>query len=218
MIEWKGVERVEKKNKSVIEIILKILLYIISIIWGIIFSYFIVKQEGFLILLPYGLAFFIGLKLVITIICSVLNKHYKNEYDKGSKKKFAIIYIVTSVIFSMILVYISTKDIIISILMGVVMSLWVNGLPIFYETVTSDFGYTEIPNNYYSNSTPKAETKFDPGIRTTYFKDEFGNITGNATTYKIGDMEITQFKDKEGRVTGEGTTYGNISTYQRKNS
>ena len=204
-----------KKNKSVIETILKIFLYIISIVWGIISAYFITKQEGFLILLPYGLAFFIGLKLIITIICSVLNKHYKNQYDKDAKRKFAIIYIVISVILSMILAYIPTKDIIISILMGVIMALWVNGLPIFYESVTSSSGGSGITNNY-SSSAPKAETKFDPGIRRTYFRDKFGNITGDATTYKVGDVEFTQFKDKEGRVTGEGSYYDGLSKYQSK--
>ena len=60
------------------------------------------------------------------------------------------------------------------------------------------------------------ENKFDLGMKRTYIKDQFGNITGSATSYKIGDVNFTEIKDKEGRVTSEGTSYGNISTYQRK--
>lgn len=68
----------------------------------------------------------------------------------------------------------------------------------------------------YTGKNMNNENKFDLGIRRTYIRDQFGNITGDATSYKIGDVGFTEVRDKEGRVTGEGTSYGNISTYQRK--
>lgn len=68
----------------------------------------------------------------------------------------------------------------------------------------------------YTGDNMNNDKKFDLGIKRTYIRNQFGNITGSATSYKIGDVHFTEIKDKEGRVTSEGTSYGNISTYQRK--
>ena len=49
--------------------------------------------------------------------------------------------------------------------------------------------------------------KKDFGIQTTTFEDKFGNKTGSATTYKVGDIEFTDVKYRNGNIVGKGSSY-----------
>lgn len=64
-------------------------------------------------------------------------------------------------------------------------------------------------DNYYSNS--KGKSSFDFDVKTTYIKDQFGNVTGTAKTYSYGDkyggFENTEIRDNFGNKQGEIKTH-----------
>ena len=77
--------------------------------------------------------------------------------------------------------------------------------------------YTYSSGSMNKSEKPQSnEKKFDPGIRRTYFKDKFGNISGSTTSYKVGDVEFTDLKDKNGKVTAQRTSYNGTSIYRSK--
>lgn len=65
----------------------------------------------------------------------------------------------------------------------------------------------EMLARYHEQEMEREARKKDFGIQTTTFQDEFGNKTGSATTYKVGDIEFTDVKDRNGNIVGKGSSY-----------
>lgn len=78
---------------------------------------------------------------------------------------------------------------------------------ISYEPSGDDVDPGEILARYREKEMAREARKKDFGIQTTTFEDKFGNKTGSATTYKVGDIEFTDVKDRNGNIVGKGSSY-----------
>lgn len=197
-----------------IAVILIGLMYVLSIGLGVgsvaLVGYMPLKSfKDFGILLLYIIGLYIGLKLVVLIICWILNKFFDCDFDSDGRKQFSIIYFVVSFIGIIICTYIETKSIFSTILITILMALF-NLMPLAFEFGGEGIDFESIStskSNSYSN-------KYD--IKSGYVTDEFGNIKAKSTTYIDGDIKKTYVTDNLGNTIAESTTIGNHTTTKIK--
>lgn len=157
----------------------------------------------------YSIGLYFGLKLIILVICLILNRAFKCGYDSEERKVFSKIYLIVSFVGMMIYGYVEYKSVF-SAIMGAVIAILYDGFPILCECL----GVTD--GDYHSNDVKLNNSSDKYDIKSGYVTDQFGNIKAKSTTYIDGDIKKTYVTDNLGNTIAESTTIGNHTTTKIK--
>lgn len=183
--------------------ILQVLPWILSAITSAITLLIAVKENGFFEVVLHSLIVFVICKIMIYIISKILNKKYLTNIDEDDREKYMIPYFLIVLVGYIIKCYFSYKNILESILIGIVGFLMSCFIPLIINFVKG--GSPSSKPSWKSNDS----RIFSPDVKQGIITDEFGNIKGKSTTYDYGDYSKTYVKDNLGNVKVESTDYGN---------
>lgn len=198
-----------------IENFLICIMYLISVALGccavVLYGYMPLKSFGdFGKLCLYLIGLYVGLKLVVRVVCLILKRAFSCDYDCEERKIFSIIYFIVSFVGTMICGYIETKSIFLTIVGMVCMFLY-NLFPLLFEI---SIGAPD--SDYHSNDVKLNNSSDKYDIKSGYVTDQFGNIKAKSTTYIDGDIKKTYVTDNLGNTIAESTTIGNHTTTKIK--
>lgn len=189
------------------KVILKIFLYLLSIVAGAVVLFFERKlQLGFFYTLLYYIGFYLAFKLIVFIISCILT-FLGDYYDGDDRRRFSRIYFITYTVLLLLELYNSYNNILETIIIGFVGFMITNGIPCLIDLAPLMDGADII--------TPKASSN-NYDIKSGYVTDKFGNIKAKSTTYIDGDIKKTYVTDNLGNTIAESTTIGNHTTTKIK--